>query len=240
MQRNLLPFLTIGEASKLIQAKKISPVELVESFLERIHRFNGDFNSYITICSEEAVKDAQRLEKEISKGVYRGPLHGIPIAVKDQLKTKGIRTTNGSRVFSDYFPEEDATVISKLKEAGFVLLGKLNLSEFAIGGTRLHPYGTPRNPWDLTRNPGESSSGSAAAVAASLCCAAIGEDTGGSIRWPASWCGAVGLRPTAGRVSRHAIFSLCWSMDTAGPITKTTEGAAIRSKRRIKPERASS
>ena len=153
-------------------------------------------------------------------------MHGIPVAVKDQLWTKGIRSTGGSRILADFIPQEDATVIAKLKTSGAILLGKSNLSEFAITGFS-HRFSTPRNPWNLDMSAGGSSSGSGAATAAFLCATSLGEDTGGSIRRPATWCGLVGLRPSWGRVSRHGVMPGVWSMDTVGPISRTVEDAAI-------------
>ena len=161
------------------------------------------------------------------RGESLGPLHGVPYAVKDQFATAGVRTTLGSRILEHQVPVEDATVVARLNEAGGVLLGKLNLTEFALGGTQRFPFGQPRNPWNVDHDPGGSSSGSGIAVAAALCAASLGEDTGGSVRTPASWCGVVGLRPTWGRVSRHGSFPLSWSMDTAGPLTRTVEDAAL-------------
>lgn len=219
--------LTVTRIASLTKNQEVSPVELVRAYLSRIDGMDDKLHSYITVCAEEALSAAHQAQKDIARGKYRGPLHGVPIAVKDQFRTKGIRTTFGSKIFENYIPEEDATVIRRLKDAGAILLGKLNLSEFAIGGTRVHPYGTPRNPWDLECNPGESSSGSGIAVAASLCAAALGEDTGGSVRWPASWCGVAGLRPTSGRVSRYGGMPLSWSMDTAGPMARTVEDCAL-------------
>ena len=154
-------------------------------------------------------------------------MHGIPVAVKDQFWTQGIRTTNGSTIHAGLVPEEDATVVANLKKAGAVLLGKLNMSEYASGDAFHHPYGRPRNPWDLNRNPGTSSSGSGAATAAFLCSTSLGEDTGGSIRGPASFCGLVGIRPSWGRVSRYGVFGASWSMDTVGPISRTTADCAM-------------
>ena len=154
-------------------------------------------------------------------------MHGIPVAVKDQVYTKGVRATDGSKILEGFVPGEDATVIAKLKAAGAVLLGKLNMSEFAMGVIFDHSYGTPRNPWDLERNPGSSSSGSGAATAACLCATSLGEDTAGSIRNPANWCGVVGLRPTWGRVSRHGVMGGTWSMDAIGPLARTVEDCAI-------------
>ncbi len=227
MDAENLPFLTVAEVGKLMKTKQISPVELTQTYLKRIGEVDPKLCSYITVCADEALKAARRAQKEIARGQYIGPLHGVPVAVKDQLWSKGVRTTGGSKVLGDFIPKEDATAIRKLKEAGAILLGKLNLSELAIGGTRVHPYGTPRNPWDLEYTAGESSSGSGIAVAAYLCSAALGEDTGGSIRYPASSCGIVGLRPSPGRVSRYGIMPLSWSMDTAGPMTHTVKDCAL-------------
>ena len=218
---------TVTTLAPLIQSKQVSPVELTEAYLERIERLNGLLNAYITVSADGALAAARQAEAEISRGEYRGPLHGIPMGLKDQFDTKGIRTTIGSRIYADNVPDEDATIVARLKEAGMVLLGKQNQAEFAMGGTRVHPYGTPRNPWDPDRIPGHSSSGSGAAVAASLCVAAIGEDTGGSGRIPAAACGTVALRPTYGRISRHGTFGVCWSMDAASPMTKSVEDCAI-------------
>lgn len=227
MNSDDLPLLSVGELAPLIKRKEVSPVELVRAYLDRIMKVDDKLHSYITVCSDEALAAAARAEKEISQGEYRGSLHGIPVSVKDQFLTKGVRTTRGSRAYANLVPEEDATVVARLKQAGSVLLGKLNMSEFAMGGTRSHPYGDPRNPWDLERSPGVSSSGSGAAMAASLAAATLGEDTGGSARIPATHCGVVGLRPTLGRVSRFGIFPMCWSMDTAGPITRTARDCAL-------------
>jgi aspartyl-tRNA(Asn)/glutamyl-tRNA(Gln) amidotransferase subunit A len=171
--------------------------------------------------------EAQQAEKEIAAGNYRGPMHGLPVAVKDQFYTKGIRTTGGSAILKDLVPNEDATVVANLKAAGSVLLGKLNMSEYAMGDAFFHPFGTPHNPWDLSRNPGTSSSGSGAATAAFLCATSLGEDTGGSIRGPASFCGLVGIRPSWGRVSRYGVLGASWSMDTVGPISRTTADCAM-------------
>ena len=227
MNREEIPFLTVTELAPLLERREVSPVEATEAYLERIDRVDGQLNSYITVCREEARAAAREAEGEIAAGRYRGPLHGVPVAVKDQLDSKGIRTTGGSTILADHIPDRDATVIAKLKEAGAVLLGKLNMSEFASGDSFYHPYGRPRNPWDLERNPGTSSSGSGAATAAALCTTSIGEDTGGSIRGPAAFCGLVGIRPTWGRVSRYGMQGACWSMDTAGPISRTVADCAL-------------
>ena len=188
---------------------------------------DSKLNSYITVCRDEALKEAQEAERAIARGEYLGPMHGIPVSVKDQFSTKGIRTTGGSTILADFVPTEDATVIAKLKEAGAILLGKLNMSEFAMGDAFHHPYGTPHNPWDPDRSPGTSSSGSGAATAASLCATSLGEDTGGSIRFPASYSGLVGLRPSYGRVSRYGMLGAVWSMDIGGPISRTVEDCAM-------------
>ena len=227
MDRNEIPFLTASALSRLIRDGEISPVEAAEAYFDRIGRVDGKLNSYITVTRDEALAAARQAESEITAGNYRGALHGVPVAVKDQFNTAGIRTTGGSSILSENVPGEDATVIAKLKDAGAVLLGKLNMSEFAMADIYQHPYGTPRNPWDLTRNPGTSSSGSGAATAAFLCATSLGEDTGGSIRGPANFSGLVGLRPTFGRVSRHGVLGGSWSMDTVGPISRSVEDCAI-------------
>ena len=227
VQRSELPFLTVAELGRLIHARQVSPVEATEAYLERIDRIDGRVNSYITVCHEEARQAARAAEQEIAGGRYRGPLHGIPVAVKDQFDTAGIRTTYGSALEWDHVPGEDAVVVTKLKESGAVLLGKLNLSEFALGESFHHPGGQPRNPWDLARNPGISSSGSAAATAAFLCASALAEDTGGSTRIPAAWSGLTGLRPTWGLVSRRGVAGVSWSMDTVGPISRSAEDCAL-------------
>ena len=227
MDKKELPFLTASQLSNLIETKEISPVEATEAYLDRIEEVDPKLNSYITITGEQAFESARQAEQEIAAGKHRGPLHGVPMAVKDQFNTAGVLTTGGSRILKDNVPSEDATVIAKLKEAGAVMLGKLNMSEFAMAEIYNHPYGTPRNPWDLGRNPGTSSSGSGAATAAFLCSTSLGEDTGGSIRGPANFSGLVGLRPTHGRVSRYGVLGGSWSMDTVGPISRSVEDAAI-------------
>ena len=227
MDKKELPFLTASQLSNLIETKEISPVEATEAYLDRIEEVDPKLNSYITITGEQAFESARQADQEIAAGKHRGPLHGVPMAVKDQFNTAGVLTTGGSRILKDNVPSEDATVIAKLKEAGAVMLGKLNMSEFAMAEIYNHPYGTPRNPWDLERNPGTSSSGSGAATAAFLCSTSLGEDTGGSIRGPANFSGLVGLRPTHGRVSRYGVLGGSWSMDTVGPISRSVEDAAI-------------
>ena len=225
MNKPDIPSLSVAELSRLIRQKVVSPVEATEAYLERIDSLDFRFNAYLTVCREDALQAAREAEQAITGGHYLGPMHGIPVAVKDQLWSKGVRSTGGSRILADFIPDEDATAIANLKAAGAILLGKTNLSEFAIGVP--HRYSTPRNPWDLEMHTGGSSSGSAAATAAHLCAASLGEDTGGSIRMPAAWCGLVGLRPTWGRVSRYGLMRGVWSMDTVGPMSRTVEDAAI-------------
>ena len=227
MDKGDIPFLSASELSGLIEKREVSPVEAVEAYLERIDRVDSKLNSYVTVCREEALRDARDAEQAILGGNYLGPMHGIPTAVKDQFNTKGIRTTLGSKLTQDFVPNEDATVVANLRKAGAILLGKLNLSEFALGESFHHPAGHPRNPWDLDRNPGISSSGSGAATAACLCSTSLGEDTGGSTRIPAAWCGLVGLRASWGRVSRYGVAPVSWSMDSVGPISRTVEDCAI-------------
>ena len=227
MEKSQIPFLSATELSGLIRAGDVSPVEATEAYLDRIEDIDGQLNSYITVSGDEALAQAKQAEEDIAAGRYAGPMHGIPVAVKDQFNTRGILTTNGSTIHGNFVPDEDATVIANLKQAGAVLLGKLNMSEFASGDAFHHPYGRPRNPWDLSRNPGTSSSGSGAATAAFLCSTSLGEDTGGSIRGPASFCGLVGIRPSWGRVSRYGVFGASWSMDTVGPISRTTQDCAM-------------
>ena len=227
MDKSELPFLSATELGSLIKSREVSPVEATEAYLERIPQVDGKLNSYITVTAERAMADAHQAEQEIVSGKYRGPMHGIPIGIKDQVYTKGILTTGGSTILKDFVPSEDATVVTNLIEAGAVLLGKLNMSEFAMGDAFEHPYGRPHNPWDLSRNAGTSSSGSSAATAAFLCATSLGEDTGGSIRGPASFCGLVGIRPSWGRVSRHGVLGASWSMDQVGPISRTVSDCAI-------------
>ena len=210
-----------------VKAKRVSTVEVVQSYLERIDRLDPKLHAFITVCRQEALTAARQADQAIGRGDPLGPLFGVPIAVKDQFWTKDILTTNGSRAYKDFVPAEDATVIARIKQAGAILLGKLNLSELAMGGTQQPPWGIPRNPWDLERTPGESSSGSGVAMAANLCAASLGEDTGGSGRTPGAYCNVVGLRPTFTRVSRHRMTPMCWFLDAAAPMTKTVEDAAL-------------
>ncbi|HKQ31903.1 MAG TPA: amidase, partial [Thermodesulfobacteriota bacterium] len=223
-----LPFLSIGEASRLIKKGEISPVELTESVLGRISRLDGELNTYITVMGEKAMEAARTAEKEIASGSYRGPLHGIPIGLKDIFVMKGVPATCGSKMLENFLPPYDATVTKKILDAGAVVVGKNNMDEFAMGSSTESSYfGPTKNPWDTGRVPGGSSGGSAAATAASLCLGSIGTDTGGSIRQPASFCGVVGMKPTYGRVSRFGMIAFASSLDQAGPITKTVEDTAI-------------
>jgi aspartyl-tRNA(Asn)/glutamyl-tRNA(Gln) amidotransferase subunit A len=222
-----LAFRSVARQAQLIRERAISPRELVALYLQRIERYDPVLRAYITVCAEQALADAAQAEREIAAGGCRGPLHGIPFGVKDQLCTRGIRTTVGSKIMADHVPDYDATVVSRLKRAGAILIGKENLHEFGKGGTNVFPHGQPRNPWDLARNPGSSSSGSGIAPAAGLCSGSLGEDTGGSVRGPAAACGVVGLRPTFGRVSRHGGVMHGWTADTIGPVTRTVEDNAL-------------
>ncbi len=226
MTGDLLRQFTLASLSRAIQSRDVSPVEVTEACFVRIDRLDRALNAFITLTPDRALTDARRAEHEIAAGRWRGPLQGVPIAVKDIFATAGVRTTCGSRVLRDWVPAEDATVVRRLREAGAVILGKLNMSEFAYAA--IHPdYGPPRNPWNLDRFTGGSSSGSGAAVAAGLCFGATGTDTGGSIRSPAAHCGIVGLKPTYGLVSRAGVVPLAWSLDHAGPMARTVEDAAI-------------
>ena len=225
MDKQDIPFLTTAELSELIRSREVSPVEATSAYLDRIDSLNFKFNSYLTVCRKEAMAGAEEAERVIARGEYIGPMHGIPVAVKDQLWTKGTRTTAGSRIMADFVPDEDATAVVNLKKAGAIVLGKTNMTEFAIGIAQTHGYN--RNPWDLDRFTGGSSGGSSSATAAFLCSTSLGEDTGGSIRRPAAWCGVVGLRPSWGRVSRYGVTASSWSMDQVGPISRTVEDAAI-------------
>jgi aspartyl-tRNA(Asn)/glutamyl-tRNA(Gln) amidotransferase subunit A len=223
-----LTTLTIAEAARRIAHKQLSPVELTQAALERITQLNPRLNAFITILGDRSIAAAKAAEREIISGARRGPLHGIPIALKDLCATQGVLTTSGAKILRDHIPPQDATVALRLAAAGTVLLGKLHMNEFAYGpdGGNVH-FGRARNPWNPDRITGGSSSGSGAAVAASLCLGALGTDTGGSIRIPSALCGIAGLKPTYGRVSRYGITPLCWSLDHAGPMAKTVEDVAL-------------
>src|SRR5688500_258070 len=223
-----LATLTLKQASDLVRGKDVSPVELTEACLARIERHDRAINAFITVTREQALAAAREIEGELRRGRPRGPLHGIPIALKDNIDTAGVLTTAASGVFKDRVPKEDAEVVLRLKRAGAVILGKLNLHEFALGGTSAVTYfGPVRNPWALDRVAGGSSGGSAAAIAADLCLGTLGTDTGGSIRIPASLCGIVGFKPTYGRVSNRGVIPMAWTLDHVGPMCKTVEDAAL-------------
>jgi len=211
-----------------LRARKVSSRELVTQSLREIERLDSKLNAFITVTREAALTEASARDEELARGIDRGPLHGIPIAHKDLMRTKGVRTTAGSKIFADYLPRRDAAIVTKLREAGAVSLGKTGLHELAYGITSNNPhFGAIHNPWDLARIPGGSSGGSAAAVAAGILPLATGTDTGGSIRVPASFCGIVGLKPTFGRVNVRGVLPLGFSQDHVGPLTRTVRDAAI-------------
>ena len=223
-----LPFLTIREVSDLIRERKVSSVELTQSVLSRIEKLDSRLNSYITVLGGQSLKSAEQADKDLASGNYRSRLHGIPISIKDIFVMTGVRTTCGSKILENFVSPYDSTVAKKLKEAGAIILGKSNMDEFAMGSsTETSYFGPTMNPWDLKRVPGGSSGGSASAVAASLCFASVGTDTGGSIRQPAALCGVVGMKPTYGRVSRFGMIAFASSLDQGGPIAKSVEDAAI-------------
>jgi len=220
--------LSLTAVTRLIKRRDVSPVEVVDATLARIASVNPMLCAYISVFEEQARQVARAAEMLIMAGHDLGPLHGVPIALKDNVATKGQRTTAGSKILADWLPAHDATVVSRLRRAGAVFVGKLNMHEFAWGGTSDNPhYGAVRNPWNTDRFPAGSSGGSGAAVAARACFGAIGTDTGGSIRLPSAVNGIVGLRPTYGRVSNHGIVPLAWSMDTAGPMARTVADCAL-------------
>jgi aspartyl-tRNA(Asn)/glutamyl-tRNA(Gln) amidotransferase subunit A len=223
-----LPALTLKQASDRIRAKKISPVELTEACLGRIKTYNPKIDAWITVMRDSALAQAKALEKEQVAGRFRSPLHGIPIGLKDNIDTAGVRTTAGSKTLAGNIPAEDAEVARRLKAAGAIVIGKCNMHVFASGATSaVSYYGPVRNPWNLELIAGGSSGGSAAAVAMDNCYAALGTDTGGSIRTPSAMCGVVGFKPTYGRVSIRGIVPLTWSLDHCGPIARTVEDVAL-------------
>jgi aspartyl-tRNA(Asn)/glutamyl-tRNA(Gln) amidotransferase subunit A len=221
-----LCFQSISQLAAGIKTRQVSPVEITRAFLERIQQVDARLNSYITLVADQALEEARSAERQIGRSGPRGPLHGIPLAHKDIAATRGIATTCGSKVLKDHVPDTDATVIARLRAAGAILLGKLNMNEFATIVPSTH-FGPVHNPWQLDRSPGGSSSGSGAAVAAGLCAGALGTDTGGSIRIPAALCGIVGLKATHGRVSLQGVTPLAWSLDHIGPMTRTVADAAL-------------
>ncbi len=223
-----LAALSLAQASRKMRAKEVTSVELTQAYLDRIKIYNPKLNAFITVMDEEAMAQARAMDEEARAGKYRGPLHGLPIVLKDNIDTKGTRTTAGSEVFDDRMPAQNAFVTTRLEQAGAVILGKANLHEFAMGHTSATTYWGPvRNPWALDRTPAGSSGGCAVAVISDLCLAAVGTDTGGSVRMPAAYCGMVGLKPTYGLVSIRGIIPLEYSLDHCGPMTKTTEDAAL-------------
>ena len=226
MSPNEIPYLSATELGGHIANREISPLEAVEAYLARIGEVDTKLNAYITVRADQAREEARQAGEEIARGEYRGPLHGVPVGVKDQIYVKGVRNSDGSKIRDDFVPDFDATVVTNLRRAGAVILGKLNMSEFAMGDPISSYYGAAHNPWDLERNPGTSSTGSGAATAGFLCATSLGEDTGGSIRGPAANCGLVGIRPTWGRVSRYGVDGACWSVDTIGPISRTVTDCA--------------
>jgi aspartyl-tRNA(Asn)/glutamyl-tRNA(Gln) amidotransferase subunit A len=227
-QSDDLAKLSIREAGDLVRKKKVSPVELTTACLARINRFNPTLNAFITITAESALEQARAAESEVTKSKWRGPLHGVPIALKDLFDTAGVKTTAASGVFKDRIPTEDAEVVRRLKAAGAVILGKTNMQEFAFGGTSIVSYfGAVHNPWEPNHIAGGSSGGSAAALASELCYGALGSDTAGSVRIPASHCGIVGLKPTYGLVSIGGVVPLSWSLDHVGPLARTVEDTAL-------------
>ncbi len=218
-----MPYLSIQEASTDLRSGLVTPTELLSEVLEQIDARDGQIQAFVTVLREEAFKDAEQAENEQRTGLFRGPLHGIPLAIKDLVAVRNARMTAGSRVLADYIAPEDATVVEQLRRAGAVIVGKTNTHEFAYG-----TYTPPtRNPWDTSRVPGGSSGGSAAALAAGMCLGAIGSDTGGSIRIPAACCGVTGLKPTYGRVSCFGVVPLSWSLDHVGPLGRSAEDCAM-------------
>ena len=219
---------TISELAVRLRRKEVSPVEIARECLARIEHGNPRLNAFITVMTESALEQARTAEAEIARGKWRGPLHGIPVALKDLIDTAGVRTTAGSAFYKDRIPAEDAEVVRRLQQAGAVIVGKNNLHEFAYGGSSMiSAFGEVRNPWDAGRIAGGSSGGSAAAVTAGFCCAAIGTDTAGSIREPAALCGCVGLKPTYGRVPARGVLALSPSLDHVGPLAATVADAAL-------------
>jgi aspartyl-tRNA(Asn)/glutamyl-tRNA(Gln) amidotransferase subunit A len=226
-QASDLTWLSLGDAAHMVRDKKVSPVELTRGCLSRIERLNPKLNAFITVTADSALAQAREAEAEIQRGRWRGPLHGMPIALKDLFDTAGVRTTAASGLFKERVPPQDAEIVRRLKDAGAVLLGKLNMHEFAYGGSSVVSFfGPVRNPWSTEHMAGGSSSGSAVAMAAGLCYGSVGSDTGGSIRQPSAYCGTVGLKPTYGRVSTRGVVPLSWLYDHVGPMTRSVADAA--------------
>jgi aspartyl-tRNA(Asn)/glutamyl-tRNA(Gln) amidotransferase subunit A len=228
MKKMEICYLSAGQLSRLIKDKQVSPVEVINAHLERIEALEPKLNSFITLVSDQALDAARRAEEEIQKGRYRGPLHGIPLGLKDLYFVKGIRNTSGSMLFDSYVPDFDCTIAARFKEAGAILLGKLNLHQFAYGPTGENPdYGDMHNPWNPGLIAGGSSGGSGSAAASGQCTLTMGSDTGGSIRIPSALCGLAGLKPTYGRLSRYGLTVLSWCLDHPGPMTRTVEDCAL-------------
>jgi aspartyl-tRNA(Asn)/glutamyl-tRNA(Gln) amidotransferase subunit A len=228
MNERALHVLPLWQVADRIHKREVGPVELTQRLLDRAERLNPTLNAFITLTPEEALASARAAEDELAAGRDRGPLHGVPIALKDLVATAGVRTTAASKILSDWVPDEDATVVRLLKEAGAVILGKLNMHELACGGTSASPhFGPVHNPWNTDCISGGSSGGSGAAVAAGLCFGALGSDTGGSIRIPSALCGIVGLKPTYGRVSLHGVVPLAWTLDHVGPMARSARDCAL-------------
>ena len=222
-----LAYKTITELGHMLRTRQVSSVELTQMYLDRVERFDDELRSYVTVTAEFALEQAAKADEALARGEAVGPLAGIPLAHKDEFYTKDILTTCGSSILSEFVPDFDATPIARFHEAGAVMLGKLNMTEFASPVTWVFPYGQPRNPWNLEHDAGGSSTGSGIAVAAALCAGSLAEDTGGSIRRPASCNGAVGIRPTLGRVSTHGMIASSWNQDTAGPIARSVADCAL-------------
>jgi aspartyl-tRNA(Asn)/glutamyl-tRNA(Gln) amidotransferase subunit A len=228
MSETELAYASISELAPRLASGELSPIELTNAMLARIARYNPVLNAYITVTEESAREAAHAAAAAIRAGNYLGPLHGIPIAIKDLFATRAVRTTFGSRVFADWVPDHDAAAVERLRDAGAILIGKTNMHELAYGTTSANAhYGPVRNPWNTACHPGGSSGGSAVAVAAGLACAALGSDTGASVRQPAACCGIVGLKPTFGRVSKFGALPLAWSMDHVGPMARTVQDCAL-------------
>ena len=223
-----LAALQIHDLAPLLESRQVSPVEVTDAVLENVGRYDDTLKAYIEVYRDEALQAARDAESQISSGRYRGPMHGVPVAIKDNIYFADRVTTMGSKIHGDFVSSTNATVVDRLSEAGAIFLGKLNMHEYALGGTTDNRhYGTCRNPWNLDKSPGGSSGGSAAALASNMASAALGSDTGGSIRIPAGFCGIVGLKPTYGRVSRFGCFPEAWTLDHVGPMTRSVKDAAI-------------
>lgn len=228
MRESELCWMTAAELGERLARREVSPVEVIDAYLARAARLNPHLNAFLTVLAEPARAAAWQAEQELARGERRGPLHGIPVALKDIVFTRGVRTTMGSKIFADHVPTEDATIVERFRTAGAIVLAKAHTHEFAYGPTSNNPhYGPCRNPWDRQRVPGGSSGGSGASVAAAMVPIAIGSDTGGSIRVPGALCGIIGLKATYGRVSRYGVFPVSWALDHIGPLTRTARDAAM-------------